>query len=109
MKKILSIIMPSIIIFVITLWGRGDKNILECIYLLYPIVFIVQGAIYSDLIKQLLIGLVLSSIAFIVPINLWFNMGSCIELLIIYNILAIVSFLIKNKIYIFFKNTNIQK
>ena len=108
MKKILSIIMPSIIILAITLWGRGDKNILECIYLLYPIVFIVQGYMYSYLIKQLLVALVLSSIAFIVPINLWFNMGSCIELLIIYNILAIVSFLIKNKTSILRKNTNIQ-
>ena len=108
MKKVLSIILPSIIILAITLWGRGDKNILECIYLLYPIVFIVQGSMYSDLIKQLLIALVLSSIAFIVPINLWFNMGSCIELLIIYNILAIVSFLIKNKTSILRKNTNIQ-
>ena len=109
MKKVLSIILPSIIILVITLWGRVDKNILVGIYLLYPIIFIVQGYMYSDFIKQLLIGLVLSSIAFIVPINLWFNMGSCIDLLIIYNILAIVSFLIKNKISILFKNTNIQK
>ena len=108
MKKKLSIIMPSIIIFVITLWGRGDKNIIVGIYLLYPIIFIVQGYMYSYLIKQLLIGLVLSSIAFIVPINLWFNMGSCIDLLIIYNILAIVSFLIKNKTSILRKNTNIQ-
>ena len=109
MKKILSIILPSIIILAITLWGRVDKNILVGIYLLYPIVFIVQGYMYSYLIKQLLIGLVLSSIAFIVPINLWFSMGSCIYLIIIYNILAIVSFLIKNKIFILFKNTNIQK
>ena len=108
MKKVLSIILPSIIILAITLWGRVDKNILVGIYLLYPIVFIVQGYMYSDLIKQLLIALVLSSIAFIVPINLWFNMGSCIELLIIYNILAIVSFLIKNKTSILRKNTNIQ-
>ena len=66
MKKILSIILPSIIILAITLWGRVDKNILVGIYLLYPIIFIVQGAMYSDFIKQLLIALVLSSIAFIV-------------------------------------------
>ena len=108
MKKMLSIIMPSIIILAITLWGRGDKNIIVGIYLLYPIVFIVQGYMYSYLIKQLLVALILSSIAFIVPINVWFSMGSCIDLLIIYNILAIVSFLIKNKTSILRKNTNIQ-
>lgn len=99
MKKMLYMILPGIIILAITLWGKIDKNILVGLYLLFPIVFIVQGALYSDLKKQLIIGFILSSIAFIVPINLWFNMGSCIELLIFYNILGIISFLVKRKVY----------
>lgn len=58
--------------------------------------FILQGAIYSNFTKELFIGFVLSSIAFIVPINLWYHLGGCIELLVIYNILGIISYFIKN-------------
>ena len=97
-KKILSIILPSIVILAIILWGVADKNILLALYLLLPIIFIIQGTIYSDN-KNIIIGFLLSSIAFIIPINLWFNMGNCIIFLIIYNILGVVSFLIKKKLY----------
>ena len=98
-KKILSIILHSIVILAIILWGVADKNILLGLYLLLPIIFITQGTIYSDNKNQLIIGFLLSSIAFIIPINLWFNMGNCIIFLIIYNILGVVSFLIKKKLY----------
>ncbi|MGL5651664.1 MAG: hypothetical protein ACRDDE_07905 [Paraclostridium sp.] len=98
MKKILSIMFPSIVILAITLWGRADKNILIGLFLLFPIIFIIQGIMYSNFKKELLLGFLLSSIAFIIPINLWFNMGSCIELLIAYNILGIISFLVKKKV-----------
>ena len=47
-KKILSIILPSIVILAIILWGVADKNILLGLYLLFPVVFIIQGTIYSD-------------------------------------------------------------
>lgn len=99
MKKAMYIILPSIIILALTFLGREGKNILIGLFLLFPIIFIVQGAIYLDLKKQLPTGFLLSSIAFIIPINLWFNMGSCIELLVIYNILGIISFFVKKKIF----------
>lgn len=98
MRKILSIILPGMIILTITLWGRAEKNILVGLFLLFPIIFVIQGIIYSNLKKELLIGFTLSSIAFIVPTNLLYNMGSCIDLLIVYNILGIGSFLVKKKI-----------
>ncbi len=98
MKKITSMFLPSIIILALTFLSRNDKNILIGLFLLFPIIFIIQGIIYSDLKKQLPIGFLLSSLAFIIPINLLFHMGSCIELLVIYNILGIISFLIKKKI-----------
>lgn len=97
MKKVESIILPSIIIFIITLLSRANKNILIGLFLVFPIIFIVQGLIYSDFKKELLIGFILSSIVFIIPVNLFYNMGSCIGLLIIYNILGIVSYYVKNK------------
>ncbi|UWD50599.1 hypothetical protein NYR90_19865 (plasmid) [Clostridioides difficile] len=98
MKKILSIVLPSMIIIAITLWGRAEKNILVGLFLLFPIIFVIQGIMYSNFKKELIIGFILSSIAFIVPINLLYNMGSCIDLLIVYNMLGIGSFLVKKKI-----------
>ena len=58
------------------------------------------GCLYmcSDLKKELLISLILLSITFLVPINLLFHMGSCIDLVIIYNTLSVISYLIKSKI-----------
>lgn len=98
MKKILSIIVPSLIIFIITYLSRADKNILIGLFLLFPVIFVIQGAMYSNLKEELLVGLILSSISFIIPINLFYNMGSCIGFMIIYNLLGIVSYCIKNKI-----------
>ncbi|MEG1311620.1 MAG: hypothetical protein ACRCXA_00810 [Peptostreptococcaceae bacterium] len=97
MKKISSIILPSIIILTIAFLCRADKYILVGLFLLFPITFIIQGSIYSNFTKELIIGFVLSSIAFIVPINLWYHMGSCIEFLVIYNVLGIISYFIKNR------------
>lgn len=98
MKKNLFIILPSVIIFTISFLSRADKNILMGLFLLFPIIFIMQGLIYSDFKRELLIGFILSSIGFIIPINLFYNMGSCIEFLVIYNILGFISYFIKNKI-----------
>ena len=60
--------------------------------------YIILGIICSNMKKELLLSLVLLSITFLIPINLWFNMGTCIDLVIIYNILSIFSYLIKKKI-----------
>jgi len=98
MKKISTIVLPSLIILAYTCFNVEGKNILEGLFLLFPLTFIIQGAIYSDFKKKLLLGFILSSIAFIVPINLLYHMGSCIELLVIYNVLGIISFFVKKKI-----------
>lgn len=98
MKKISSIILPSIIVLAISWSGGINKSILLGLYLLFPITFIIQGLIYSNFKKELIIGFILSSIAFIVPINLCYHMGSCIGFLVIYNILGLMSWLIKNKV-----------
>ena len=98
MKKMLSIILPSIIIIAIALIGMYSKSILIGLYLLFPIIFIMQGAMYSSFNKELIIGFILSSIAFIAPINLLYKMGSCIEILVVYNILGFISYVIKSKV-----------
>ena len=98
MKKILKIIIPSILmILLIYIWREG-KDILNGLYIAYPLIYIILGIICSNIKKELLLRLVLLSNTFLIPINLWFNMGTCIDLVIIYNILSIFSYLIKKKI-----------
>jgi hypothetical protein len=97
MKKILKIISPSILVFLLLYLGRHNKDlILTGIYILYPLIYLITSLINAK--KELIISLVLLSITFLIPINVWFNMGACIDLVIIYNILACISYFIKRKI-----------
>jgi hypothetical protein len=97
MKKIIKIIIPCIIMFSLIYLWRDGKDILNGLFVAFPIMYILLGLISSDK-KELLICLIALSIIFLIPINIWFNMGNCIDLVIIYNILACVSYLIKTKI-----------
>ena len=98
MKKIIKIISPSVLMLLLIILWRDGKNILNGLYVAFPIMYIILGIVCSDLKKELLISLILLSITFLIPINLWFHMGSCIDLVIIYNTLSVISYLIKSKI-----------
>ena len=98
MKKIIKIISPSLLMLLLIILWRDGKDILNGLYVAFPIMYIILGIVCSDLKKELLISLILLSIAFLIPINLWFHMGSCIDLVIIYNTLSVISYLIKSKI-----------
>jgi len=77
---------------------RGGKDILDGIYIVFPIMYILIGIICSYPIKELLICLILTSVAFIIPINIFFHMGSCLDCVLIYALLACISFGIKKLI-----------
>ena len=98
MKKIIKIISPSVLMLLLIILWRDGKDILNGLYVAFPIMYIIVGIVCSDLKKDLLISLILLSITFLIPINLWFHMGSCIDLVIIYNALSVISYLIKSKI-----------
>lgn len=98
MKRILKIIITSMLMLLLIYIWRDGKDILNGLYIAFPLMYIILGIISSDIKKELLLSLVLLSITFLIPINLWFNMGTCIDLVIIYNILSIFSYLIKKKI-----------
>ena len=98
MKKNIKIIFPSILMLMLIFLWRDGKDILNGIYIAFPLMYIVLGIINSDLKKELLISLILLSISFLTLINLMFNMGTCIDLVIIYNILSCSSYFIKRKI-----------
>ena len=95
MKRILKIIISSILMLLLIYLWRDGKDILNGIYIVFPLMYITLGLICSKI--ELLISLILLSTSFIIPINLMFNMGNCIDLIIIYNLLSATSFLIKIK------------
>lgn len=98
MKKVFRIIIPSILMLLLIYLWRSDKDILTGIYIVFPIIYIMVGIISSELLVELIISLFLLSVSFLIPINLMFNMGNCIDLVIIYNILSGIGFLVKNKV-----------
>ena len=96
MKKFIKIIIPCIIMFSLIYLWRNGKDILNGLFVAFPIMYLLLGLISKDK-KELLICLVSLSITFLIPINLWFHMGFCINYVIIYCILSYISYLIKNK------------
>lgn len=100
MKKLLSLFLPGLIIFTF-IWVDStfpdSKYIILGIYLLFPLIFIVQGYIYSIFNRILLFGFLLSSIAIILPISSWYNMGSVFYPVIIYIVLGMLSFFLFRK------------
>lgn len=100
MKNLFSVIFPSIVIFIF-IWIDSmfpeSKYILLGIYLLFPLMFIIQGYICLKLKRNLILGFLLSSIAIILPISIWYNMGSVITPVIIYILLGTLPFFLFNK------------
>ena len=92
-RRILRIVLPAIFIALLVCAMQGGKNILDGIYIIFPVIYI--AIVLMNEKWDVLISLVLTSIAFIIPINLLYNMGSCIDLLVIYNAIAGLAYLIR--------------
>ncbi len=92
-RRILRIVLPAIFIALLVCAMQGGKNILDGIYIIFPVIYI--AIVLMNEKWDVLISLILTSIAFIIPINLLYNMGSCIDLLVIYNVVAGVTYLIR--------------
>lgn len=102
MKKLISIILPSLLIFAFTYYDHFMREIYSSvikfgIYLLFPIVFIFQGVICLNSKSSMIIGFLLSSMALILPISLWYNMSSMIPFIIIYILLGVTAFFANRK------------
>ena len=92
-RRILRMVLPAIFIALLVCAMQGGKNILDGIYIIFPVVYI--ATVLMNEKGDVLVSLVLPSIAFIIPINLLYNMGSCIDLLVIYNVIAGITYLIR--------------
>lgn len=98
MKKVLKSVVPSVLMLVLVYIMRNEKDILVGLFFVFPVLFIAIGIICSDFVKEFLVSVLLTSLAFLIPINLCFNMGTCIELVLIYIVLSCAGYLIKNMI-----------
>ena len=96
--KVLISIIPSILMLVFIYLMRGGKDILEGLYIVFPLMYIGIGILSSSFFKEFIISILLTSIAFLIPINIFFNMGACFDLVLIYFILACSSYFIKKAI-----------
>ena len=98
MKRIIKIVIPSILMLLLIFLWKDGKDILNGLYVIFPLMYILLGIVCYNLKKELLVSLIFLSITFLIPINLWFHMGTCIDLVIIYNTLSVISYLIKRRI-----------
>ena len=83
--------------------GKGD--ILEVLYFVFPATYVLIGLIHSNTKIEFFLCLLLTTAAFLIPINVWFRGRSCIDLAAIhnalavfYNFLALISYWIKKKL-----------
>ena len=100
MKKTLlwgKIFLPAVLIFIIILVGelRGSKHILDGIYILIPLIYLHQGVFCTDSFVKAVVGFALSSTVFLTFINLWFRMGLCIDLALIYLVIGVIAYGVK--------------
>ena len=98
MKRIMKIVIPSILMLLLIFLWKDGNDILNGLYVIFPLMYISLGIVCSNFKKELLVSLILLSLTFLIPINLWFHMGTCIDLVIIYNTLSVISYLIKRRI-----------
>ena len=98
MKRLCKILSPAILMFCLICWMRGGKDILTGLYIVFPIMYIAIGAVCADFAKELLPCTLLTSAAFLIPVNLWFRMGSCMDLALLYIALSCTSHWLKTKI-----------
>lgn len=96
--SILKIIIPSCIVFAATYLLQGGKDILNAIFFIFPLIFILIGIVCSKIKFELILSLTITSFSFIIPIEIFYNMAGNFQTLIIYNILAIISYFIKIKV-----------
>jgi len=95
MKRLLKIILPAVLMFVLVYTLRGGKNILEGLYILFPILYFCMGLMAVRFVSELLICMLLTSTTFLISINLWYHMGTCFECIFIYVLLGCLGYRMK--------------
>ena len=100
MKRIISmikILLPGLLILLLIFALRGGVDILAGLFIFFPILYILFGIVCSGQI-ELLLGIFLADLAFLLPVNFCFNMGTCIGYAVAYSFLCVIVFWIKRGI-----------
>ncbi|MDE6035282.1 MAG: hypothetical protein K2G36_05170 [Ruminococcus sp.] len=97
MKKLLKIIFPAVLMVTLIFLLQGGKSILSGLYFYFPVIYFLNG-LTTHSTKELTISLLLLSVAFLIPVYLWFNMGTCIDMAIVYAVLSCMGFLTGKKL-----------
>ena len=98
MKKLLSIlgiVLPAVALVILAFTLQGGKRILDGIYIIFPLIYLLQGALLSKTKLKLCLGMLISDAALLISLNLWYNMGSCIDLALIYTVLGLLAYIVK--------------
>ena len=98
MKKLLSfvkIVFPAIVLIVLAFSLQGGKRILDGIYIIFPLIYAFQGVFLSKSKFKFVLGILLSDVALLVSLNLWYNMGNCVDLAVVYTVLGLLAYIIK--------------
>lgn len=108
MNKLLSIILSYLLICSIFIYDHMfpyKDLIIIGIIILFPIIFIFQGIIKATSIKHLIIRFLLSSTIILIFFKEWYLISDTLNLIVIYMLLGLTSFIIKNIFtYIKYKN-----
>ena len=98
MKRILNTLCPAVLTVLLIYLMRGGKDILLGLYFVFPAMYVLIGLIHSKQKADFFLCLLFTSMAFLIPVNAWFHMGTCIDLAVIYIALACISWWTKKKI-----------
>ena len=103
-KRVFKVILPSILILAFIIFDyinlSYSKYILVGLYGVFPIIFIIQGAIYIRFKRELVLGFLLSSISVLlcdILYDILYNMGTELPFVLIYIVLGIITFNITKK------------
>ena len=96
--RICKIIAPSLLILTLIYALSGGVDLLAGLFIFFPLIHIVIGIDCKRLMTALIPAVLLANLAFLLPINLFFNMGSCIGYAVAYDLLSLAAFWIKSKI-----------
>ena len=96
--QIFKIVVPSLLILGLIYHLRYGMDLLAGLLIYFPILHIVMGIACKGFRAELIPAVLLANLAFLLPINLFFNMTSCIGYAVAYDLLSLVSFWIKSRI-----------
>lgn len=88
-KRALKTICPAVLMTLLIYLMRDGKDILEGLYFVFPAMYVLIGLIHSNTKIEFFLCLLLTTTAFLIPINVWFRVRTCIDLAAIYNVLAV--------------------